>query len=594
MKHEMPLRAGRRVGHPGQHEVDDVVGEVVLAVGDEDLLAGDPPRAVVGRHRPRRQRADVGAGLRLGQVHRAGPLAGDHLRQVDLALGLAAVVQEHVDGALGQQRAQREGHVGRGHDLLHGDADEPREPAAAVLGRERHGRPAGLDVALVGLREAVGVVTVPSSLRRLCCTSPTRLSGANCSAKNRPASSRMPATVVRVGVLVARAARPARRGRRRARARSACPPAAATYSHAVRRYARGRVRDEAGRSRTAARGGGRPSSSRSASTSPRRAVGDDPAVVEDDRARAQLQGVRQVVGDEERRDVEAEDDLGQLAAGHRVEVRRRLVEHEDVGPHRQHGGQGDPPALAEAEVVRRAVGGVGHADGVERLGRARAASSAPRRPRLAGPNATSSRTVGMNSWSSGSWNTMPTRRRISARLARSTASPPTVTDPSARRVDAVEGEHERRLAGAVGSEDGDPLAGARRRGRRRRAPGGRRGRGSARSRTSSAAASSPAAPTRPTAATTAASAGHSRHTTHARAVAGGAAHRHRAGVAPRRHRQVHPLAALVGPHEQGAGRRGHGPGVADPARRRAPRLPGDAHAPQLVADDVAVADHERR
>ena len=31
-------------------------------------------------------------------------------------------------------------------DLLHRDADEPREPAAAVLGRERHGRPAGLDV----------------------------------------------------------------------------------------------------------------------------------------------------------------------------------------------------------------------------------------------------------------------------------------------------------------------------------------------------------------------------------------------------------------------------------------------------------------
>ena len=40
-----------------------------------------------------------------------------------------------------------------------------------------------------------GVVTVPSSLRRLCCTSPTRFSGANCSAKKRPASSRIPYTV---------------------------------------------------------------------------------------------------------------------------------------------------------------------------------------------------------------------------------------------------------------------------------------------------------------------------------------------------------------------------------------------------------------
>ena len=82
---------------------------------------------------------------------------------------------------------------------------------------------------------------------------------------------------------------------------------------------------------------------------------------------AQLQGVRQVVGDHDRRDVEAEHDLGQLPAGHRVEVRRRLVEDEDVGSHRQHRGQGDAPALAEAEVVRRPLGGVGHADRVQRL-----------------------------------------------------------------------------------------------------------------------------------------------------------------------------------------------------------------------------------
>src|SRR2546423_1737005 len=33
------LGAGRRVGQPRQHEMDDVVGEVVLAVGDEDLAA---------------------------------------------------------------------------------------------------------------------------------------------------------------------------------------------------------------------------------------------------------------------------------------------------------------------------------------------------------------------------------------------------------------------------------------------------------------------------------------------------------------------------------------------------------------------------
>jgi len=32
------LGTGRRIGQPRQHHVDDVVGEIVLAVGDEDFL----------------------------------------------------------------------------------------------------------------------------------------------------------------------------------------------------------------------------------------------------------------------------------------------------------------------------------------------------------------------------------------------------------------------------------------------------------------------------------------------------------------------------------------------------------------------------
>ena len=54
-------------------------------------------------------------------------------------------------------------------------------------------------------------------------------------------------------------------------------------------------------------------------------------------------------------------------------------------------------------------------------------------PSLAGPKATSSRTVGMKSWSSGSWKTMPTRRRTSAGWRLSTGSPATRTVPGTRR-----------------------------------------------------------------------------------------------------------------------------------------------------------------
>ena len=67
-----------------------------------------------------------------------------------------------------------------------------------------------------------------------------------------------------------------------------------------------------------------------------------------------------------------------------------------------------------------------------------AASASPTRssacsreqPWLSGPNATSSRTVGMNSWSSGSWKTSPTRDRSSRMSSPPTRSPATSSSPA--------------------------------------------------------------------------------------------------------------------------------------------------------------------
>ena len=85
-----------------------------------------------------------------------------------------------------------------------------------------------------------------------------------------------------------------------------------------------------GRTRTAARAGSRPSAPRPPRISAVRPVGHDPPVVHHERPRAELEGVRQVVGDHQHRDVERAHDVGELAAARRVEVRRRLVEHEDL------------------------------------------------------------------------------------------------------------------------------------------------------------------------------------------------------------------------------------------------------------------------
>jgi len=51
--------------------------ENVVAIGNKDFLAGDAvmlaPARVMRRHRTRAQGAEIGSGLRLGQVHRPGP-----------------------------------------------------------------------------------------------------------------------------------------------------------------------------------------------------------------------------------------------------------------------------------------------------------------------------------------------------------------------------------------------------------------------------------------------------------------------------------------------------------------------------------------
>ncbi len=86
------------------------------------------------------------------------------------------------------------------------------------------------------------------------------------------------------------------------------------------------------------------------------------------RASAELQRIRQIVGDQDDGDVEPPEDMGELASRSRIEVGRGLVEHEHVGIHRQHRRQCDSSALAEAEVVWGAVGVVVHADCAERRG----------------------------------------------------------------------------------------------------------------------------------------------------------------------------------------------------------------------------------
>ena len=132
----------------------DVLGHVVLAVGDEDLGAEDLVAAVGLRLGARAHRRQVAAGLRLGQVHRAGPLAGDHLRDVGCLLLGRAGGQQRLDRAVGQQRAQREAHVGAVEHLDAGRADGLGQALAAEVGRVLQALPAAFAELAEGLLEA--------------------------------------------------------------------------------------------------------------------------------------------------------------------------------------------------------------------------------------------------------------------------------------------------------------------------------------------------------------------------------------------------------------------------------------------------------
>ena len=124
-------RAGRRVRQAGEDEMDDVVGHLVVAVGDEDLGAENAVGAVALPLGAGLELAQVGARMRLSEVHGAGPLAGHHLRQVGAFQLVAALQLQRVDGPVGEQRAQAEGEVGRIPDFGCGRCHHLRQLLAA-------------------------------------------------------------------------------------------------------------------------------------------------------------------------------------------------------------------------------------------------------------------------------------------------------------------------------------------------------------------------------------------------------------------------------------------------------------------------------
>ncbi len=134
--------------------MNDVVGEVVLAISDEDLLTEDLVGAITLRLGLGTHGGQVGTGLRLRQVHGAGPFAGDHLGQIHALLLIRAAQHERLDCTTGQHRAQREGHVGRLPHLHHASRQQLGQALTTVFGVARKCSPPRFGELLVGVLPA--------------------------------------------------------------------------------------------------------------------------------------------------------------------------------------------------------------------------------------------------------------------------------------------------------------------------------------------------------------------------------------------------------------------------------------------------------
>ena len=134
--------------------MDDVLGEIMLAGGDENLRAGDLVAAVGLRHCAGAHQAEIGAALRLGQVHRAGPLAVDQFRQIGRLLLGRAVGGERGGRPQRQARIHGERHVGRAGELVDRLRQRGRQVLAAEFGWRRGSHPTGLVEPFVGVLES--------------------------------------------------------------------------------------------------------------------------------------------------------------------------------------------------------------------------------------------------------------------------------------------------------------------------------------------------------------------------------------------------------------------------------------------------------
>ena len=163
-----------------------------------------------------------------------------------------------------------------------------------------------------------------------------------------------------------------------------------------------------------------------------RRVEDDPAAVDEDHPRRELERPRDAVLGEHDRGAEPLDGGEEERRGVGVELRGRLVEQEQLRLEREGGGEAHALELTARELHRLPSPEVQRIDGSERPLDPWPDRSGAVKPRFSSPNATSFATMVITTWSSGSWKTLATVPASWAGRAERVSRPVTTTRPVKR------------------------------------------------------------------------------------------------------------------------------------------------------------------
>ena len=143
-----------RVRQTRQHEMDDVVRHVVVAVGDEYLLTAYD-MVVALRNGAAADQREVGSRLRLGEVHRTRPGTIDQVRQVGGLQVIAGMGLDCPRRPVREFRTVRPGKVRRLPQFRHRDGQQFRQPLAPEIGIGAESGPASGAKVLKGCPEPV-------------------------------------------------------------------------------------------------------------------------------------------------------------------------------------------------------------------------------------------------------------------------------------------------------------------------------------------------------------------------------------------------------------------------------------------------------